>query len=137
MTTDVRVASDIDTQQKIKAILKLTRWREHVAFTIPLTVVGGMLAIHLNALTLDARLILVTIANILAMCFAFMVNDVVDAPDDAMNPRKKLRNPVSNGTLTLTEANIATYGTMAVAFVLYLLAGGWALGLGALTLALC
>jgi lycopene elongase/hydratase (dihydrobisanhydrobacterioruberin-forming) len=139
VTAEVRIAqeNDVPAQNKIKAILRLTRWREHVAFTIPLTIIGGMLASHLKGITPDARLMLVTIANILAMCFAFMVNDVVDAPDDAMNPRKKQRNPVSNGTLSTFEANLATYGTMAVAFVLYVLAGGWALWIGALTLALC
>jgi len=137
VTSDVISVPKIDTQTKLKALLKLTRWREHVPFTIPLTVVGGLLAISQHNLTLDARLVLVTIANILAMCFAFMVNDVIDAPDDALTPRKKARNPVSNGTLTPTEANVATYGTLLVAFVLYLLAGGWALLIGGLTLALC
>lgn len=137
MTTDVRVAPGSETQNKIQAILKLTRWREHVPFTIPLTVVGGMLAIYHNNLVLDARLGLVTVANILAMCFAFMVNDVVDAPDDALTPRKKARNPVSNGTLSINEANLVTYGTLIIAFGLYMLAGGWAIVIGGLTLGLC
>lgn len=137
MTTDVRVAPENTTQNKIQALLKLTRWREHVPFTIPLTVVGGLLAIYQNNLVLDARLALVTVANILAMCFAFMVNDVVDAPDDALTPRKKARNPVSNGTLTLNEANIATYGTLIASFALYMLAGGWAMVMGGITLGLC
>lgn len=122
---------------KARALLHLTRWREHVPFTIPLTVVGALLAITQHGAALDGRLLFVTLANILAMSFAFMINDVEDAPDDALNPRKRARNPVSNGTLTYREGMWAAGLTTLAALLLYALGGGWAFGLGALTVALC
>lgn len=122
---------------KAAAVLRLTRWREHVPFTIPLTVVGAMLAVNAHNLTLDWRLLFVTIANILAMCFAFMINDVVDAPDDALNPKKKARNPISSGILTYREGVWLSGLTFAAALMLYAVGGGWAFSIGILTLVLC
>jgi 4-hydroxybenzoate polyprenyltransferase len=136
-TMQTTAATSVTLTDKLNAILRLTRWREHVPFTIPLTVIGAMLAVTPNNLDLDWRLLWVTIANILAMSFAFMINDVEDAPDDALNPRKKARNPISNGTLTYREGSWASWLTCGVALVLYALGGGWAFGLGFSTLLLC
>jgi 4-hydroxybenzoate polyprenyltransferase len=123
--------------EKIQALLKLTRWREHVPFTIPLTICGALLAVSLNQLPLDWRLLGVTIANIFAMSFAFMINDVIDAPDDALVPRKRARNPISNGTLSYREGALVSWLTFAIALGLYAFGGIWAFGLGALVLVVC
>ncbi|MCU0511424.1 MAG: prenyltransferase [Anaerolineae bacterium] len=138
MTTSLHpVNTRIELSAQAKAVLRLTRWREHVPFTIPLTVVGAMLATSLNNLTPDWTLLPVTAANILAMSFAFMINDVVDAPDDALNPRKKQRNVISSGILSHREGMVLSLATALLALVLYAVGGVWAFGIGALTLLLC
>lgn len=124
-------------RKKWQAMVRLSRWREHVPFTLAAVVVGAMLAVHLNDGVIDWRLIPVIFANILAMSFAFMINDVADAPDDARNPVKQQRNPVSNGTLTEREGYLISWVTALASFALYAFGGGWALLWGALTLLLC
>lgn len=122
---------------KINGVIRLTRWREHVPFTIPLTLVGGLLAIEASQNGVDWRLFAVMIANILAMSFAFMINDVEDAPDDALNPKKKLHNVISSEILTRREGWIITWLTFGISLVLYGISGMWTLIWGGLTLALC
>lgn len=123
--------------EKLNGVIRLTRWREHVPFTIPLTLAGGLLAVEASQATVDWKLFAVIIANILAMAFAFMINDVEDAPDDALNPKKKLHNVISAGILTRREGWIVTWATFAISLVLYGISGMWTLILGGLTLALC
>lgn len=135
--TILQITGRIEWVEKSAAVIRLTRWREHVPFTIPLTVVGAMLAINSHQLVLDWRLLFVTLANILAMCFAFMINDVIDAPDDALNPKKKARNPISSGILSCREGMWLSGLTFAVALMLYASGGGWAFSIGTLTLVLC
>lgn len=127
--------SELDT--KINGVIRLSRWREHVPFTIPLTLAGGLLAIQAAQANVDWRIFAVIIANILAMSFAFMINDVEDAPDDALNPKKKQHNVISSGVLSRREGWIVTWLTFAIALVLYGISGTWTLILGGLTLVLC
>ncbi len=124
-------------EQKLQGVIRLSRWREHVPFTVPLTVVGGMLAVQATGGAPDWRLLAVLIANILAMSFAFMINDVEDAPDDARNPKKRLHNVISSEILTRREGFILSWATFAVSLVLYLLGGTWAFIWGLVTLVLC
>ena len=56
--------------QKAAAVIRLTRWREHVPYTIPTVVVGALMSVHVNGLALDWRLLPVLVANILAMSVA-------------------------------------------------------------------
>jgi 4-hydroxybenzoate polyprenyltransferase len=122
---------------KFKAVIRLTRWREHVPYTIPAVVAGAMLAISQTNQTPDIRLLFVVIANIFAQSYAFMINDVADAPDDALVPHKKARNVISNGTLTYREGMVWTWGTFFIALALFATGGWWTLLLGALQLGLC
>src|SRR5690606_41448835 len=48
---------------------------------------------------LDLRLVAVTAANILAVAYAFMINDIEDAPDDALDPARAAKNPITSGRL--------------------------------------
>lgn len=128
---------NVQLEDKLNAIIRLTRWREHIPYTIPLTIIGAMLAVQLHNQIVDLRLIAVIVANILTMCFAFMINDVADAPDDALDPRKKAHNVISSGILTEREGIALTAFTAVIAFALYALAGRWALILGGVTLLLC
>lgn len=122
---------------KLAAIARLSRWREHAPFTIPLTLIGGLLAQEPLGAAVDWRLFAVLAANVLAMCFAFMLNDVEDAPDDALDAAKRAHNVISAGLLSRRQGMGICAATFALSFLCYLLAGGWALILGAATLALC
>jgi 4-hydroxybenzoate polyprenyltransferase len=122
---------------KIRAIIRLSRWREHVPFTIPLTIFGGLLALEPAARTADWRLFAVLAANVLAMSFAFMINNIEDAPDDALDPQKKRQNVVSNGQLSRREGVALSIATFVLALALYGASGTFALIIGGITLALC
>lgn len=138
MTTTIEPPTTLQLSDKAKAFIRLTRWREHVPYTIPAVTVGAMTAVHLHeTAALDWRIIPVVIANILAMSFAFMINDVADAPDDALNPKKKLNNVISSGILSPREGNIASAGTFALSLALFSLGGSGALIWGGLMLVLC
>lgn len=121
----------------VAAIIRLTRWREHVPFTVPLTLVGALLALEPQATSADWRLIAVLAANVLAMSFAFMLNDIEDAPDDALRPDKKSHNVISSGLIGRRQGLLITWATFAVSLLLYAASGALALLLGGITLALC
>ncbi|MCB9438444.1 MAG: prenyltransferase [Anaerolineales bacterium] len=108
----------------VKAILKLTRWSEFWAFTTILTWLGGLTAHHAYKVPLDWRLGVVLIANLAAMAYAFMINDIEDAPDDALDPNRPKPNPVATQELSLQVAWIAT-GSMAVVAALGYAVAGW------------
>jgi len=122
--------------EKVRAFAQLTRWREHVPYTIPLVIGGAMFAVQLKGIQLDWRLLAVVFANILAMAFAFMINDIEDAPDDALNENKKAHNVISSGILSITEGSIAAAVAFALSLILYAIGGWWAFGLGGTTLVL-
>ncbi len=84
---------------KLKAILALTRWTEIYDYTLALT----LLAAVFSGIEWQWRIIFIFFINVLGQCFAFMINDVEDAEDDALNPKKLKRNPVSNGSLSKKE----------------------------------
>lgn len=91
------------TLNKIKGYLALTRVIEIYDYTIAVTLLAAMFAGN----GWQWRIILIIVVNILTQCFAFMFNDVEDAQDDATNPKKLKRNPISNGTLTKKEGYLA------------------------------
>lgn len=130
-------ASRPTAESKIAVVIRLTRWREHFPFTVPLTVVGGLLAVEPLSMPVDLRLAAVLLANLLAMSFAFMLNDIEDAPDDALDPDKKSHNVISSGLLRRREGLIITWMVFIGAFLLYAASGPLALLSGAATLALC
>ncbi|GAB1422336.1 hypothetical protein MASR2M15_25650 [Anaerolineales bacterium] len=123
-------------ENKLSAIVRLTRWREHVSFTVPLTVVGAMMAVSATNTQADWRIIAVTIANILAVSFAFIINDVEDAPDDALDPKKRMHNVISSEVISHKEGMLLSWGTALLSFLLYLLCGPWTLAFGLVTLIL-
>lgn len=86
---------------QLRGLVRLTRWKEYVPFVIPLTVLGSLLAARPHHINLDWRLIAVTLANILAVAYAFMINDIEDAPDDARDPDRAARNPITMGEIGL------------------------------------
>lgn len=123
-------------REQILGLVQLTRWREYVTFVIPLTVLGALLAARPNNVLLDWRLIAVTLANILAVAYAFMINDIEDAPDDARDPARAARNPISSGKIGVRMGYAACRLVAVVTLGLYALGGGWAFVIGIATLLL-
>lgn len=122
--------------EKVKAIRKLARWRQHVPYTLPLVILGALLAVHLNDGVIDWRLFPVVLANVLAMSFAFMINDIQDAPDDATNPTRINTNVINQGIITHFEGIVLCVLIVVASFLLFI-PGGWrTLLTGTLTLIL-
>jgi 4-hydroxybenzoate polyprenyltransferase len=121
---------------QIRGLIRLTRWKEYVPFVIPLTVLGALLATRPNGILLDWRLVAVTAANILAVAYAFMINDIEDAPDDARDPARAARNPITMGEIGVRFGYAACRIVAAVTLILYALGGVSALLIGIATLLL-
>lgn len=123
-------------QAQLHGLIRLTRWKEYVPFVIPLTVLGALLAARPQNSLLDWRLIVVTLANILAVAYAFMINDIEDAPDDARDPARAARNPISTGEIGVRIGYAACRVVAAITLILYALGGPWAFVIGVATLLL-
>lgn len=121
---------------QLRGLIRLTRWKEYVPFVVPLTILGALLAARPNNLYLDWRLAAVTFANILAVAYAFMINDIEDAPDDARDPARAARNPISNGEIGVRIGYTACRVVASATLILYALGGVWALFIGIITLLL-
>lgn len=121
---------------QLRGLVRLTRWKEYVPFVVPLTILGALLAARPNGLFLDWRLAAVTLANILAVAYAFMINDIEDAPDDARDPARAARNPISSGEIGVRVGYTACRVVAAVTLILYAIGGVWALFIGIITLLL-
>jgi 4-hydroxybenzoate polyprenyltransferase len=123
-------------REQIRGLIQLTRWKEYLPFVVPLTVVGALLAAGPHGIPLDWRLVAVTLANILAVAYAFMINDIEDAPDDARDPDRAARNPISSGRIGVRIGYAACRLVAAVTLILYALGGGAVLLIGIGTLLL-
>lgn len=117
---------------KFQALLQLSRYRENVAFAVVVTLLGADAGFG----SLGWRLGVLLLANWLSVAFAFMINDLEDAADDALNPSKAERNPVSARRLSPRLAWAATLTTAAAALALYALLGPLPLAAGAAALLL-
>ncbi|MFC1466830.1 MAG: UbiA prenyltransferase family protein [Candidatus Brachytrichaceae bacterium NZ_4S206] len=115
-----------------KGLLQLTRYKEYVLFVTVTTLLGA----KLGGGTFDHRLLIVLVANILVVGFAFMYNDVEDAPDDALDTKKARRNPISAGMISPRIGKAACLVVSALVLGLYAMLGGMTFLLGALCLAL-
>lgn len=117
-------------------ILRLTRWRDHVLFTVPATLLGVNLALHSSTAGPDWRAAVVLVGNLLAVTFAFMVNDIEDAPDDARDPERAARNVIASGALSAASGWWAAWSVALLAALSFAAVNPRTLALGALTLAL-
>ena len=131
----IKLFAKINLREALKAIAQLTRWRQHVPFVVPLTILGAMIAIQQHDLSPDWRLGTIVIANILGMSCAFMLNDIEDAEDDALHPEKRLNNVISSGALSQQSGWMVFRASSAIALVLYALGGVWTALWGCLGLA--
>jgi 4-hydroxybenzoate polyprenyltransferase len=114
------------------ALLRLTRYRENVLFTLVLTLAGVLTSGTRPGLA--AALVLA--ANWCAIAFAFMINDIADAPDDGRSVARQHANQVSTGALPRVAATRAAAAMAGISMALYLALGLRAAGAGAACLVL-
>ncbi|HLF25142.1 MAG TPA: UbiA family prenyltransferase [Anaerolineae bacterium] len=122
----------LDWKRQVMGVIRLTRHKEYVIFVIVTTFLGA----RVSGAEIDWRLLLVLVANWLAVGFSFMINDVEDAPDDALNPAKINRNPVSAGQLSLPVAYAASFSVAVLAALAYFFLGPIPFWLGLACLAI-
>jgi len=108
-------------KKNLTGVLSLTRFNEYAYFVIVTTLLGIAAADGV----FGWRFLIVLIANWLAVGFAFMINDVEDAPDDALSENKTKRNPVSAGIISPQLAKITSFVAAFLAAVLYGTLGLW------------
>jgi 4-hydroxybenzoate polyprenyltransferase len=119
-------------KRQIDGIIRLARYKEYLWFVIVTTLLG----VAAGKGTFGIPLMAVLVANWLAVGFAFMINDVEDAPDDALDPAKVNRNPVSAGHLSVRVAQAASFSVAVVSAAIYLLLGLWPFIIGVACLAI-
>lgn len=124
------------TRDQLQGLIQLTRWKEYVPFVVPLTLTGALMAARPNGILLDWRLLAVMLANILVVAYAFMINDIEDAPDDARDPARAARNPISTGRIPAKIGYSACRFVALVTLALYAFGGVWVLAIGIATLLL-
>lgn len=106
------------------SVISLSRWSEYITFVIPLSLLGYLFSGPRLGINPDLRLPVVVIANFLAMSFAFMINDVEDADDDAAGSQSEpIRNPVAAKRISKTFAYFITMTTLAGSVICYLYLG--------------
>jgi 4-hydroxybenzoate polyprenyltransferase len=108
-----------------------------VFFVVPATLTGAILALSHTSNNPDWRILPVVIANNLVVAYAFMINDIEDAPDDARDPARAARNPVCSGEVSPAVGWAVSIGVALVALLLFILPGRPLLAaVGAFSLAL-
>ncbi len=83
-------------KRRIDGTIQLSRYREFLWFVLITTLLG----VASSGGVFGIRMITVLVANWLCVAFTFMINDVEDAPDDALCPQKAVRNPIASGMLS-------------------------------------
>jgi len=119
-------------KKTLKGLAKLTRFDEYIYFVIITTLLGVAAAKG----TFDWRFFVLLPANWLAVGFAFMINDVEDAPDDALSNKKINRNPVAAGLITPRTAKISTFLVALISAILFAFLGLWPFIFGLVSLIL-
>lgn len=116
--------------EKVKAFRKLTRIEDYYGSSIVIVALGVLTNPTLNFI--DRGLLLI---SILAFnCFVYAVNDIEDAEDDAHDPKKILRNPVSAGLLTKKSAYFTANILALISFIIFIYFGLWTTIIGLVAL---
>jgi len=100
---------------KLKGYIALSR----IISTFPNTLVITLVAIAITDGYFGLRAITIFLANWLFLISIYAINDVEDADDDAQEPSKAKRNPISNGSLTKSEGYLYTLATGVISLLLY------------------
>jgi 4-hydroxybenzoate polyprenyltransferase len=102
--------------KELTGIWRLLRFKDYAGSVVFTTCLGVAAA----GGSFGWKMALVLLANWLVVGFAFMYNDVEDAPDDARDPEKVQRNPVTAGLISAPAANLASFAVAIVGFLLFL-----------------
>lgn len=121
-----------DLRARLQAVVALARPTTVLPFVTLVTLLGA----NIGGARPGERVLIVWLANVLAVAFAFMINDVEDADDDALVPAKAARNPISAGRLSPRLGYGAATLVGVTAMALYATLGPWPFTLGGLCLAL-
>lgn len=130
----MRSKKEID--QNVKGLMALSRWKEYITFVIPLTLLGGILGVVESESFLDTKIIFVLLGNLLAVGYAFMINDIEDAVDDARDAGKAKRNPIVAGKISKKTAMTACRILAILTIMCFSLVNTWVLWIGTATLLL-
>jgi 4-hydroxybenzoate polyprenyltransferase len=95
----------------------LLRSSEYYGNTVTVTILGGLFNQNLPTI---GNLIVFYVISFLATSFAFAINDIEDAEDDAKDPAKVNRNPISARRLKPAQAKIFTCAIAIVTVLLVL-----------------
>jgi 4-hydroxybenzoate polyprenyltransferase len=79
---------------------------------------------------LDWRLPVLLVANMLGFGFAFMINEVEDAQDDAKDLSREIKNPVARGEISYSNGWYLSIGVGLLSVIFYAALGGWVFVLG-------
>jgi len=120
-------------QRKLLAYYQLTRLGE-IFESFPIVIV---LAIIAARITLNWEVVTATIANLCIWLTAFSINDINDAEDDALDPDKVNRNPISAKRLTKAEGYFLLNILIVITLVIILLTNKKVLVFGIFTLVVC
>ncbi len=106
----------------ITAFYKLSRIKVIVGDYFILLTAVSIIATN-NSVSIP-YLLVAAIISLAIHCYSFIVNDLEDAEDDALDEKKKLRNPISAGLISYTEGLAILKFTAAFALILSFFIGG-------------
>ena len=74
----------------LNKLIALSRWKEHMPFTLPLSLFGYCVGLTAGNASFNLiKFLLIFIATSLAISFAFIINEIEDAEDDKENEGKQ------------------------------------------------
>lgn len=118
-------------KERLLAYYHLLRPREYLFFTLTYTLLGAAAAQS----AFGWRWILGLVANLFAVGFAFVFNQVADAPMDTLSEKSSPNgNPIASGELPLAAGQISAVCLLVISIILYTLLGWKALLAGIFTL---
>jgi 4-hydroxybenzoate polyprenyltransferase len=120
-------------KKTLLAYYHLLRPREYLFFTLTYTLLGAAA----TQSPFGWRWVLVFLANFFAVAFAFVFNQITDAPLDALSESDSaVRNPIATGELSFTISQISAVSLFVISIILYAFLGWKTLLAGLLTLAI-
>ncbi len=117
-------------KKTIKGLIKLSRLSAYFYAVVITTLVG----VTTSRSIIDWKLFIVVAGNLLGVSFAFVVNDIKDAPDDVLSGQKTNRNPISSGLVTTKTARLVAFSAAILSLGLLALLGYWTLAIGCLNI---
>lgn len=119
-------------KSSILGIISLLRLKEYVYYVL----IASILGVSSSPGEVGWRFAILLLANVLAVGFGFMVDDIEDAPDDALSIEPSDQNPISAGIITPKTARIATLIVGFLCTASYAFLGTWPLIFGGVALIL-